>query len=335
VTKTGPIYPTRTEYSQVRLKELSERLATLQEVSSFPGLTIFCAGSYARLEASEYSDIDMFFLRPGKEKITTDLNTRSLRLWGSLIHLVQEMGFPQFSNDCEYLKLLNTEDMQMKLGSRMDDQENYFTVRMLLLLESHCLHGQAVFDEAISSIVGSYFKDFPDHPETFQPIFLLNDISRFWKTMLLNYENKRSMPDGTADDLEARKTRHKVRNFKLKYSRMTTCFASIAALGSHPTPVTEQHVVELTRMTPHKRLESVPEHIAATKSVVEAVLREYDWFLEMTGLPTPDLERRFSDKQKRTELFGRAAKYGDAMFKLLQTIDDSNPERRLLRTVVI
>jgi hypothetical protein len=67
--------------------------------------------------------------------------------------------------------------------------------------------------------------------------------------------------------------------------------------------------------------------------VVREVLDKYSWFLEMTGLPTEQLEGRFSDKQKRTEMFQKANNYGDSMFKLLQTIDKS--DKRLLRNLVI
>jgi hypothetical protein len=164
-------------------------------------------------------------------------------------------------------------------------------------------------------------------------MFLLNDICRFWKTLLLNYENKRNLPPGAEN--EERRTRQKVRNFKLKYSRMTTCFASIAALGSHSAPVSEQQVLELTGLTPRERIQSICDRIPKAKKAVYSVLDRYAWFLEMTGLPTTDLEGHFSDKQKRSEMFQKANDYGDAMFKLLQTIDDENGGQRLLRNLVI
>jgi hypothetical protein len=243
------------------------------------------------------------------------------------------MNFPKFSNDCEYLVLLNTQDILENLGGRIDDQGNYFTARMLFLLEGRCLFGKEVFETITRKIVSSYFKDFPDHPLTFQPIFLMNDICRFWKTMLLNYEHKRHFGGGPEDALK--KTKQKVRNFKLKHSRMTTCFASIAALGSFTVPVTEEQVVAITRLTPRERLRSVIENISSSKPIVEEVLERYGWFLEMTGLPTAELEGRFSDKAKRTEMFERATEYGDSMFRLLQHIDGSDLRLRLLRTLVI
>jgi hypothetical protein len=162
----------------------------------------------------------------------------------------------------------------------------------------------------------------------------MNDISRFWKTLLLNYENKRSLPPGT-EDIEAKRRKQKVRNFKLKYSRMTTCFASIAALGSHLAPVTIDQVLTLTTLTPRKRLESIPLMIPSVQPAVDDVLNKYSWFLEMTGQPTEILEEHFSDKQRRTEMFQKAGEYGDAMYNLLRAIDETDPRLRLLRYLVI
>lgn len=324
----------RANYSTIRLKELKNRLAELDELKHFSQLTVFGAGSYARLEASEYSDIDMFFLSVAKKGDDSQPRTNSLRMFGKVINTIDVMKFPKFSNDCEYLVVLSADDIRSNLGSRTDDHENYFTARMLLLLESHCLFGEEVFQGVMESIVDSYFKDYPDHKQTFQPMFLLNDICRFWKTMLLNYENKRGLQiDGP--ESEARKTKQKVRNFKLKYSRMTTCFATVAALGSFGAPVTQRQVIDITKLTPRERLESVASRLGQVKGEVSDILVKYEWFLEMTGLRTQDLEAQFSDNQKRTEMFKHANEYGDAMFRLIQAIDAASAHPRLVRNLVI
>jgi predicted nucleotidyltransferase len=317
----------------MRLAELRKRLEELQELTAFPTLTVFGAGSYARLEASQYSDIDMFFLIGGRKGDVHEPKTNSTRLFGKVIDVVDKMNFPKFSNDCEYLVLLHIDEILEKLGSRIDDHENFFTARMLLLLESHCLYGKPVFEDISAKIVNSYFKDYPDHKHTFQPTFLLNDICRFWKTLLLNYENKRNLPPGV-EDIEERRTKQKVRNFKLKFSRMTTCFASIAALGSYSAPVTEEQVLQLTQLTPRQRLQSITSRVPKAADAVNEVIERYNWFLEMTGLPTDELEGQFSDKLKRTEMFHKATEYGDSMYQLLLTIDATG-SRGLLRNLVI
>ncbi|MFZ0929447.1 MAG: nucleotidyltransferase domain-containing protein, partial [Syntrophobacteraceae bacterium] len=312
--------------------ELQNRLGDLPELTNFSGLSVICVGSYGRLEASEYSDIDLFFLIDGEKKDVTEPRTRSLGMFGKVIDVATKMNFPKFSNDCEYLKLLYSKDILAHLGGPTDDHENYFTARMLLLLESRCLYGQKTLDAIVSNIIESYFRDYPDHPQTFQPIFLLNDICRFWKTLLLNYEHKRNVR--TADD-DKKKIRQKVRNFKLKYSRLTTCYASIAALGSHRVPITVGHVHDLMKLSPRQRVQSIPKRIPAVEAAVNEVLNDYEWFLTMTGLPTDALEDQFVDKQKRTEMFKRANEYGDKMFKLLVEIDKTDSQHSFLRYVVI
>lgn len=334
MTDITQIFKERALFFTTKFGELRKRIAVLPEVKDFPNLTIFGVGSYARQEAGEYSDIDVFFLCKGKPEDLEEPHTRELRLFGKLIEVVDAMGFPRFSNDCQYLTILHTDDIVRHLGSPNDDKMNYFTARMLLLLESKCLYGDTTYNEITQAIVNSYFKDYPDHTQTFQPIFILNDICRFWKTLLLNYEHKRN----TSSETPEIKTKQKVKNFKLKFSRMTTCFATIAALGSYSVPVTEMQVIEQTCLTPHDRLETIPGRVPGATQAVNEVLERYAWFLEKTGLPTEKLQDHFSDKQKRTEMFEVANAYGDSMFKLLQILDTaraSGTKPGLLRYLVI
>lgn len=327
----------RAEFSRARLDDLKRRLAETDAVAGFPRLTIFGAGSYARLEASEFSDIDLFFLVDTPLSEVTAQREQSLRLFSQVLRIaVDDMKFPRFSNDCEYLNLISAVDILRELGSPTDDFKNHFTARMLMLLESQCLYGNEVFDGIIAQIVQAYFKDYPDHPQSFLPTFLINDISRYWKTILLNYENKRPADETPAPD-EVAKLRQKVRNYKLKYSRMTTCFATVAALASYDATVTEADVVALTKLTVRDRLNFVRDHVADVHSEVDEVLAGYASFLEFTGLPTEDLENHFSDREKRTEMFDAANAYGDAMFRLFQKIDaiHSNTARKVMRYLVI
>jgi len=98
----GTVYDERAKYSRRQLTELRKRLAPLKELHEFPTLTIFGAGSYARLEASEYSDIDMFFLSTGDREDVAEPRTNSLRLFGKVIEIADAMSFPKFSNDSQY-----------------------------------------------------------------------------------------------------------------------------------------------------------------------------------------------------------------------------------------
>jgi len=303
-------------------------MKNMSELRRFPELTIFGAGSYARLEASQHSDIDMFFLNASSEADLLEPRTSQLRLFARVIDIVGKMDFPKFSNDGEYLKILHMGDMVEQLGGRKDDYDNHFTTRMLLLLESQYLCRPDLYNKAISRIIQSYFRDYPRHRSDFKPIFLVNDIMRYWKTLCLNYENKRLRK---TSDKYAVVTR-RVRNFKLKISRMTTCFATIALLGCRMKAISEQVVEEIVRLTPRQRLLSIPEHLSESKATIDEILLLYGWFLEMTALSTNQLERHFTDQKKREKAFRRANDFGNKMFELLKIVDKKH---RILRYLVI
>ena len=309
----------RCVYSETRLDELRRRISGCAETRPFePKLTIFAAGSYGRLEASKFSDLDLFFLYHGKPSDIEEARTNRLRLFAKLIEIADAMGFPKFSNDGEFLQLLYTDDLLTHLGGREDDYRNHFTTRLLLLLEGRPVYAEAEFGRIREEIVESYFRDYPDHPESFRPTFLVNDILRYWKTLCLNYEHKRNQPVGDEDT----RIKQKVKNFKLKFSRMTTCFATVAALSIQNEPVEPREVVRLATITPRGRLEDIAEKVPALRTTIETLLSEYEWFLQLTGLSTEDLHRHFHDKSRRTEAFARANAFGDKIYDLLRKADE-------------
>lgn len=307
----------REDYSLIRLKELRARVAKVDSIAKLPGLTIFAAGSYGRLEASPHSDIDLFFIYAADPEGIEQRHTEELRLFGRLIAEADAMDFPAFSNDSQYLVTSSAGDLLRDLGSPADDGRNHFTLRMLMMLESRPISGDEAFEAVLRSVIEAYYRDYPDHHASFQPLFLLNDIARFWKTLLLNYENKRNQ---RPDDVDRNK--QKVRNFKLKFSRMTTCFATVAALGAMPHPVQADDILALTRLTPRQRLRQVAAAYPSVLEIVAELEREYAWFMMMTALTEEELTAHFTDKQKRSEMFDRANQYGDQMYKLLETLDE-------------
>ncbi|MCG3150560.1 MAG: hypothetical protein PCFJNLEI_04046 [Verrucomicrobiae bacterium] len=322
--KVRKIFIQRARYSRSRLRELQLRLQGLTALSKFPNLTIFAAGSYARLEASQYSDIDLFFLDTSPK--FRRLKYNELALFRQVRQVLRELGFPPPSNRGQYLKIRHVQDMALQLGGRSDDHRNHFTTRMLLLLESKPLINPQLYSSAVDSIIECYFRDFPRHQGDFRPVFLVNDIVRYWKTLCLNYENKRYAHYNNPSTI----TKHKVRNFKLKFSRMTTCFATLAAL-SRPAPVSDRYIKHLILQTPRERLEYLTKFEPSATPLVHRLLEEYSWFLSLTELPAPDLRNLFADEPKRRAAFTRASTYGDQMFKLLKRVDaKSNCMRYML-----
>jgi len=323
---TDSLLEQRRRLSQQQLHELSQQLNALPEVHCLPKLCVYATGSYARNEASEHSDIDLFFIHKGSSKTSKVAHLDELSLFARVIEIGKRMKFPTFSNDGEFLKILYLEDMLEMLGGREDDYQNSFTARMLLLLESSPLVNPSLLNEIFDSIVEAYFRDYPSHAADFRPVFLINDILRFWKTLCLNYENRRNRPD---DDV-AQKRKQQVKNFKLKFSRLMTCFGTIVAVCAKATPISKADIVELGRITPLDRFLSVTSSISGLDAVRNAVLQDYEWFLQNTALSTPELTALFDSSDTKIEMFRRAEVYGDRVYQVLKYFSERNGYTRYL-----
>lgn len=315
------LFEDRAAYSIAKLKQLNSSLANAPAVDAFPEIAIFCAGSYARHEASEHSDIDPFFITTqDRNYFNEEYRVPKIRMMSEIISIGDRLNFPKFSNDGQFLRVLHLPDILAHLGGDEDDYRNYFTSRLLLILESRPLYGEEIYKRVLDEVLESYFRDYPSHTDDFHVRFLLNDIVRFWKTLCLNYENRRNNRAST----ESEKVKRKVRNFKLKFSRLLTCYASIAYLSSLETPVTKTDVVAMTQLTPMQRLDAVAKRVPDIEPFVQRATDEYRWFLAQTGQSAPDLHQCFADKGFRADAFNRAERFGDEIFKVLSEIDKTS-----------
>jgi predicted nucleotidyltransferase len=315
----------RRQHSHERLIEVRRRLRKLPFVTGYPTLAIYAAGSYARREGGVHSDIDLFFIHDDRSasSVVEGPRVKALTLMAGIVQELEDMEFPPPSNDGEYLNILSLSNILQHLGGAEDDHRNHFTARMLLLLESAPIFGTAAYNSTLDAVVDAYFRDYEDHAANFRPTFLVNDILRFWKTLCLNYENRRNQVE------EARKIKQKIRNFKLGHSRLLTCFATIALLSNY-NRISKARVVSLCKMTPVERLLTLHDQRPAIGGLVRAVLELYHWFLEKTALPTAELEEYFSDRNNRIEAFGHAKQFGDQIFDLVKATAEETGTFRYL-----
>lgn len=311
----------RRKHSSRRLERLRNELASASAAQALSNLCIYATGSYARYEASEHSDIDLFFLHLDNEKIS---RLDELQLFAEIIAIGKNLKFPTFSNDGEFLKILHLNQMLQHLGGSEDDARNFFTARMLLLLESRPLVNAGLYEKALEQTVTAYFRDYPDHAMDFRPVFLINDIIRFWKTLCLNYEHRRNEPDDQA------KLKQQVKNFKLKFSRLMTCFGTVVAICSMPSPIEKEAILELTKRTPLDRFLNAMEGAGDLQQLREEVLSDYAWFMDLTGLSTLDLQLKFKDTSDKAALFSRAEEFGDKVYRVLATLAEKNGYMRYL-----
>lgn len=320
------IFEERLLFSSDRLTDLASQLSQGIAGLTLGPLFVFAAGSYARGEASEHSDIDLFLgyddLAPDGSRADDTAwvgskRTNEFRLFAQIIQAIDDLGFPALSADSKYLKTHRLSDVISEIGGERDDVDNHFTFRMLLLLEGKCVSGHRFHQSAVSRIVDSYYRDYPQHASEFKPWFLLNDIIRYWKTLALNYENRRQSP--VSEDVDARR----VKSFKLKFSRMTTCFATVCAIGARMTQAHPEDIENLVLMTPNERLRLATEHMPHLIPLVKQVRDRYAWFLEQTALPTEALQSKFMEDEERRRMFQAADSYGRLMFDLITAIDNS------------
>lgn len=187
--------------------------------TEWDNVAIFAAGSLGRFEAGRESDLDVFVLAKNRNT-TKSSNTPishldEIRLFAKLIEINAALELPEFSGDGRYLKAHSLERIISSTGDAHDDIENLFTTRMLLLLESQAIWNSELRTLAIKEVLGNYFKDGKGKSD-FRPLFLLNDILRYWRTLCLNYERDRVTSN------KWWKT-----NLNLKFSRKLTIFSTV------------------------------------------------------------------------------------------------------------
>jgi predicted nucleotidyltransferase len=321
----------RRHYSLGRVDQLSERIREpLARLIGEERLCIYATGSYGRLEAWEASDIDLFLLHDGDGQERTFPWMCLVRVVASLIETTEDMGFPPFSGDGKYLDVHYLKRMERMLGSPEDDSLNAFTARMLLLLESRPVHDASAYAAFLETVVSFYFRDFEGNEDGFLPIFLTNDVLRFWRTLTLNYEHDRFRLRALSPDQQtSAKAKSALKNYKLKCSRLVTCLSMVLHLASEPAPVAPAAVLALCGLTPAERLAALRGRGA--DGLIDDIERRYEAFLESVQRDEDELLAEFGNAGWRRERLTEAADLGDRVFDLVMALV---PHERLRHLVI-
>ncbi len=226
--------------------EVRKKLTAAQIRSKrFENVCIFAAGSLGRYETGSRSDLDVFLVADKESrdpKTKSVSNLREIEILAELIRVNDELVLPEFSGDGRFLKIHELDDIVDATGdSSRDDSENLFTTRLLLLLESKSLFNDRLYKFAIERVVRNYYRDGTDRND-FKPLFLLNDLLRYWRTLCLNYERDRTLERPWWK-----------RNLNLKFSRKMTVFSTVLAIvaGRVDEPF---EFIRLTSEVPLRRL---------------------------------------------------------------------------------
>jgi hypothetical protein len=325
----------RRSKTAIRINDLRSRLKGAAALVSGKAC-VFATGSFGRCEASQYSDLDLFIVgkSDGKPGIGAVEGSRLKRLdeicvKADLIGATRGMNIPDFSADGRYLTHFSVHEFTKTLGTPEDDVTNTFTARLLLLLESCPLLESTVYREIVEEVIAAYWRDYEDHKSDFSPSFLANDILRLWRTFCVNYEAR------TERKPEEEKAKGTFKNYKLKHSRLLTCYSGLlyllAIYGSQKT-VSQSDAMVMIRQTPTQRLEwllSRPE-LARAHDATRKLLDKYERFLETTNVAEQELINRFLDKKTRQSYMSEAYKFGDLVFDVLTSIGNGSKFHRLL-----
>jgi predicted nucleotidyltransferase len=325
----------RRSRTATRIADLRERLKTAEALAKGKAC-VFATGSFGRREAGPHSDLDLFIVGKSDGKPGSDDKQGSrlscldeICIKADLIDATRKLSIPKFSNDGRYLTHFSVHEFTKTLGTPEDDVTNTFTARLLLLLESCPLLESVVYEEVIDEVIAAYWRDYEDHKTDFMPAFLANDILRLWRTFCVNYEAR------TERVPEAERAKGKVKNYKLKHSRLLTCYSALlyllAVYGNRGT-VSPADVVAMIRMTPTERLEWLQSQadLARAHGAITKLLDQYELFLKTVNADSKELERRFMDKETSAAYMSAAYKFGDLVFEVLTSIGNRSRFHRLL-----
>ncbi|MEO6966783.1 MAG: hypothetical protein ABI076_12960, partial [Acidobacteriaceae bacterium] len=228
-----------------------------------------------------------------------------------------------------YLVHYSVHELTKTLGTPEDDVTNTFTARLLLLLESRPLLEPTVYREVTEEVIAAYWRDYEDHKTDFMPAFLANDILRLWRTFCVNYEARTTrMPT-------EEKAKGKLKNYKLKHSRLLTCYSALLyllAVYVDQKTVTPSEALNMIAITPTQRLEWLltQPYLAQAHLAIQKLLDQYEIFLKTTNFAEKELLVQFSDSSKARTYMSDASTFGDLVFKVLRSIGGDNPFHRLL-----
>jgi predicted nucleotidyltransferase len=324
----GEILNDRRNETKSRFYLLRKELVEAEKAASEKAC-VYATGSFGREEASKHSDLDLFIVGRGRKHPRELSPLAEICIKADLIEATKKFGIPEFDGDGQYLAHHSEEELIENLGTRADDADNTFTARLLLLLESKPLLGLATYQRIIDNVVAKYWRDYETHKTDFIPAFLANDILRLWRTFCVNYEA------GTRTEPPREHAKRRLKNYKLKHSRLLTCYSGLLyllALYVEKKTVGPDSAVEMVRLTPTERLESLllNERFRKAHETIKALLAHYESFLQATDSSKDELIERFLDPVKRKQYSASESELGKLVFSAVELIGEKSSLHRVV-----
>jgi hypothetical protein len=258
--------------SAKKLTQLTKKLSIVFTEKEFDksfleNICVYVCGSLARYELVKNSDLDLFFINSSNKEFSV---LYKQLFFQKLYEINNQLGYKAPSKFGQFWDFTSKKNL-LDIGSQLEDYNNSLTARLLLLLESKPIFNENLYNKIIEETVEKYFVDYGGHETDFVPMFLINDIFRYWYTLTLNYEYRRDNKDSQNDKCWKR--------LKLKYARLLTIFSFIACLFEKS--ITPEKVIEIIKKSPLERLDFVVADNEKLFNIVSDIKTKYDWFISL------------------------------------------------------
>ncbi len=233
------------KFTEDKLQEIRNKIdAVLEESDYKEHICIVVTGSYGRREASTESDLDWYIIfdkdRDAHDTIADEINNIEKVILEAIPNKHGDSG--TFGSDA----IVKFSEMQQNIGGSNDTNQS-MTRRMLFLLEGTWLYNEKAFSEYRKDLLSKYIKETDSNSI---PLFLLNDIIRYYRTITTDFEYK--VAEGGKD--------WGLRNIKLKFSRKLLYFSGVIAVAElydleHEPRLTKAN--ELFSKSPLSRIQEI------------------------------------------------------------------------------
>jgi predicted nucleotidyltransferase len=286
------------------------KLEQLFRARSSPDTSLVVFGSVARQEVTSSSDLDWILLIDGQSVPEHKEQEREIE------RLLAAEGFIEPGRSGVFGKMVGSHDLVHNIGGE-DDLNSNTTRRVLLLLESLPIGNREAYDRVRRQILRRYLED--DRGLTHAssdvrvPRFLLNDLTRYWRTVTVDFVYKQRAENDK---------KWALRNAKLRMSRKLIFAAGLAhVFFCRLDPAAElaraglknaKNVSALTEylerqlaLTPLEAIAQMCLGVRVNSDTIHAIFDNYDRFLAV--LDDPEKRGELAEARTHDDLRRSAA----------------------------
>ena len=271
-----------------------------------PDTSLVVFGSVARREVTSSSDLDWILLIDGQSGPEHKNQERDIE------KALADAGYIEPGKSGVFGKMVGSHDLVHNIGGE-DDLNSNTTRRVLLLLESFPVGNREAYDRVRRQILRRYLEDdrglLYSGDDVRIPRFLLNDFTRYWRTVTVDFVYKQRADSDS---------KWALRNAKLRMSRklvfaagLLLCFFSHLDRMARPAqeslrgPVKDislftEYMVQQLELTPLEHLARACSEPGISEATARSIFDNYDRFLAI--LDDPDKRSRLVEARTHADL---------------------------------